>query len=548
MGTGRHKLSANSKKIEILGLLFLASTFSAQAQIQTSPSDVTSINPLAGAPSVEELERRRKAGVVLPGVRSAISYSTNINLEDNGRPNKGGQFVLEVTPYVRAEADTARLKYRLDYSIANLVALDTGQRILGRQSLQSSVTASLSGDWLWVDASGIIANTYADLFGPLSADPNVSFVNSAQIRTFSISPFIRTRFGGIADGLFRYGIQWTDTSSGLVEQSRLNHVLSADIRGANVDGRNWNWSWSGEHTIRKFGNANVKRNFGIGSAYFVPTPSVRLTGSVLYDQIDGLVARNGARRGTGGGFGIEWNPLDSTQLNIKSNQRYYGNSTRFSLSHNSRFLVTSVDFSKGATGSLDSSIFSIDPGSVFGNAAVSSSPLYRSFIAQNLRLGYGIPFGAGLIDDTYILEQKLGASLGLIGARNALTLNVSYSKRDTSLFVTVIPTGQSGPRGGGAGISGRYNGLIELGSASLDYRLKLDGRSTLNGTLTLNRSEAPTAGFYSRSTTLSAGVQTKLTTDVQAGAGIRRTEGKTNGLTSTVFEESAIFGTVDVKF
>jgi uncharacterized protein (PEP-CTERM system associated) len=546
MDTVRRNLSQVRWRLSVPALAFLFST-AVQGQT-TSPSDIAPVDPFANAPTPEELEKRRKAGVVTTGVRSAISYSTNVNLEDEGRPNKGGQFVLEVTPYMRAEADMARLKYKLSYSIANLVNLSNGQRILGRQRLESAATAALAGDWLWIDGSGTIANTYADLFGPLSADPNVAFVNSAQIRTFSLSPYVKTRFGGIADGTFRYGLQWTSTSANAVEQSRLNHTFSGDVRGANVDGQNWNWSWSGEHTIRKFGNSDIKRNFGIGSAYFVPTPALRLTGSVLYDQIDGLTARNGAKKGTGGGFGIEWNPADSTQLAVKSSQRYYGNSSRVTLSHVSRFLFASLDFSKGATGSLDSSVFSIDPGSVFGDSAVVSSPLYRNFITQNLRLGYGIPFGAGLIDDTFILEKKLGTAFGLIGIRNTLTFNLSYSQRDTSLFITAVPSGSSGPRGGGVGVSGRFNGLIEFSTASLDYRLKLDGRSTINGTLSVLKSEAPTSGFSSRSTTLSAGIQTRINADTQAGAGVRRSEGKTNGLTSTVFEENAIFGTVDIRF
>jgi uncharacterized protein (PEP-CTERM system associated) len=524
--------------------LCLAATSLGVAQAQ-------SFTPVESSPSQispEEVENKRKSGSLLPGVRSSLSYSTNSSLENAGSPNRRSDFILEVTPYIRAESEAARFKYKLDYSISNLYRAKTGDSIIGRQRLQSNITAALAGDWLWVDGSGLIANTVADLFGPLSADPNTSFVNSSQIRTFSISPYIRSRLFGLADGTFRYGLQWTDTSRNTIEQSKFIHTLSSDIRGSEVDGRNWNWSWGGEQTRRTFGTENVVRNFAIGSAYWVPVTSVRLTGSVVYDQIDRLRARNGDTKGLGPGLGIDWNPLDNTRIQAQAIRRYYGNSINSSISQTGQFFVASLNYNKGAVGSVDSTVFSIDPGSVFSNGAVSSNPAYRALIAQNLRLGYGIPYSAGLIDDTYVIEQKLGASIGLIGVRNSLTFNLYRNERNTDLFITAVPGGGSGPRGGGVGISSRFNGIVVVLNGNMDYRYKFDSRTNLNIGLSHSKNESTTIGFSSRSTTLSAGLSTKLTADAQAGAGIRRTEGQTNGLDRSKFEDTSLYGTIDVRF
>ncbi len=522
----------------------------AQSESQNLPQ-----SPTVG--SSADLEQKRKAGVLLPGVRTALSYSSNINLESDsvdangnivGNPNRSGDFVLEISPYFRGESESQRLKYKFDYSVSNLFRLKSGEKIIARHRFQGNTTASVAGDWLWLDASGLIANTYADLFGPLSVDPNVSFTNVAQVRTASLSPYVRSRILGVADATFRYGLQWNGSTRNVPEQSKLIHVLSADFRGSEVDGRNWNWSWGGEHTIRKLGSANIVRNFSMGSAYWVPTPSLRLTASAVYDQIDGLVARNGARKGLGPGIGIDWNPYDQAQIKINAINRYYGNSYNASISHSGNFLVGALYLNKGASGSVDSTILSIDPGSVFGSSAVTSNPLYRALLAQNLRLGYGIPYGSGLIEDTYILETRVGGSLGLIGIRNSLTANVYATKRDTSLFISTIPAGQSGPRGGGVGFSGRFNGLIEILSANLDYVYKFDSRSTLNLSLSHLNVNAQTAGFSSKSTTFSAGVATRVTPDTQLGAGIRRTDGSGTGFSKTKFEDNAVFGTVDLRF
>jgi uncharacterized protein (PEP-CTERM system associated) len=507
--------------------------------------------------SAEEVERRKRTATLLPGVRTSLSYSSNVNLESDtldangkstGSPQRSGDFVLEITPYVRAESEAQRLKYKLDYSLSNLYRFRTNEKIIARHRFQGNVTAALSGDWLWLDATGLIANTYADLFAPLAVDPNVSFTNVAQIRSLSLSPYIRTRLLGIADGTFRYGLQWNGNSSNAVEQSKFIHVLSADLRGSEVDGRNWNWSWSGEHTIRKFGNVDIRRNFSIASGYWVPTPSVRLTGSAVYDQIDGLTARNGKRKGLGPGIGLDWSPYEQGQIKINAINRYYGNSYNVAISHVSNQLIATFNASKGASGSVDSSILSVDPGSVFGTGSVTNNPLYRALIAQNLRLGFGIPYGAGLIDDTYILETRAGLSLGVNGIRNSLTLNLFGTRRDTSLFVTAIPSGASGPRGGGVGFSGRFNGLVDVASAALDYKYKFDARSNLSLSLTHLQIDSPTVGSTSKSTSLTAGVTTKLTPDAQVGAGLRRSEGSTTGLVRSKFDDTAIFGTLDVRF
>jgi uncharacterized protein (PEP-CTERM system associated) len=558
MGMVRHNKPSNAA-LNSLGFVvsLLTLSLNAQAQGTGNLADPQNIPQSPTDASADEVERRKRTATLLPGVRTALSYSTNVNLESDvldangqsiGKPRKSGDFVLEVTPYIRAESEAQRLKYKLDYSVSNLYRFRTNEKIIGRHRFQGNLTAPLSGDWLWLDATGLIANTYADLFSPLAADPNVSFTNVSQIRSVSLSPYIRTRFLGIAQGTFRYGLQWNGNSNNAVEQSKFIHVLSSDIRGSEVDGQNWNWSWSGEHTIRKYGTVDIRRNFSIASGYWVPTPSVRLTGSAVYDQIDGLIARNGKKKGLGPGIGLDWSPYEQGQIKINAINRYYGNSYNVAASHIGNQLIATFNASKGASGSVDSSILSIDPGSVFGSGSVTNNPLYRSLIAQNLRLGFGIPYGAGLIEDTYILETRAGMSLGIIGLRNSLTLNLFGTRRDTSLFVTAVPSGASGPRGGGVGVSGRFKGIVDVGSASLDYKYKFDARSNLNLSLTHLQIDAPFIGSTSKSTSLTAGVTTKLTPDAQIGAGIRKSEGSTTGLVRTKFDDTAVFGTLDVRF
>jgi uncharacterized protein (PEP-CTERM system associated) len=514
-----------------------------------SQGDPAVLSPTVNNQTAEDLEKRKKTGSLLPGFRASTTYSTNANLDPRGVASTNGDFIVLLAPYLRGESEAPRLRYKIDLGLNNLYRVRSGEKILGRFNLNSKFTAALAGDYLWLDGSGVVANTNRDLFGKLNADPNIAFTNVAQVRQFALSPYFKTRLGGFAESTLRYGLQFNDNTANVVEQSKLIHTVSADIRGADSDSRTWNWSWGGEYSLRKYGQQDISRRFSIGSVYWVPTPSLRLTGSAVYDQVDGVKSRDGKVRGFGPGIGVDVSLSERTKADFKVIKRYYGTSNNFSFNHYSQSLYASANYSKGVTGSVDSGIFSIDPGSVFGNYAVVNNPVYRSFLAENLRLGYGVPYGAGLINDTYILQKRAGGSIGLVGLRSSLTANLYRDSRDTTIFVTVLPSGLSGPRTGNIGtLSGNFNGVIDLTSASLDYRYRFDARSALVASYSLDKSKASTANLGSQTGSVKVGISTKLSPDLEVGGGVRYTKGKVIGDTPSEFDDKAIFGTVDLRF
>ncbi len=558
--TVRSKLTKQTKRSTLEAAKWLLSaSFAVVANVSfAQPQEPPTTSPTIDNKEADELAKRKVGGSLLPGVRSAFSYQTNASLEADGVRSNSNDFLLEVTPYIRAESKAPRLNYLLDYSLTNILRVRSGEKILGRQRLQSNLNASVAGDWLWLDLGGLIASVNNDPFGPLSADPGIAFTNVASIKTFSFSPYIRSRIGGFADSTWRYGFQTSKLTSINLNQAPRTHSLSSDIKGTQIDGGNWNWSWSGELQRRQYGNSNIDRKFSNASVYVVPTPSLRLSGSAIYDEISGVTSRDGKTRGIGPGIGIDWNPLDRTQLSVKASKRYYGNTASLDLYHSTSLFVFGANYSKGINGSIDSSIFSIEPGAALNpSSAITNNPAYQSLIAQNLRLGYGIPYAAGLVEDSFVKEQKAQLTAGLVGIRNSITLGVSAIERASSIFVSAVPTGGSSPRGGGFGVSGRYVGLLRLYTGTLDHSYKFDARSLWLSSLSYTESETPASvGLGSRSLSASTGFNTQITPDTQAGAGLRYTKGKyknlpvqpDGSLTTKTFDNASIYGTVNVRF
>jgi uncharacterized protein (PEP-CTERM system associated) len=517
-------------------------------QLQPATPD-SLISPTVDNTLAADLEKRKKTGSLLPGVRSSLEYSTNYNLDARSVTSKNADFIGVIVPYLRAESESPRLRYKLDLGLNNVYRIRTKESILGRVNLQSKLTAAVAGDYLWVDATGIVANTNRDLFGKLDVDPNLAFTNTAQVRQVSVSPYLKSRLGGFADTTVRYGVQYNDNTATAFEQSKFIQTVSGDIRGVETNGRNWNWSVSGEFSRRKFGDNNVDRRFSIASLYWVPITALRLTGSGVFDQIAGVTSRDGKTKGFGPGIGIDLSLDEQTRAEAKLIKRYYGTSQNFNFSHYSKFMLASLSYNKGVAGSVDSGIFSIDPGSVYGNYAVVNNPIYRTFLAESLRVGYGVPYGAGLIKDTFILERKLGGSFGLIGLRNTLTLNAYRNRRDTTIFAVTTPGLLTGPRAGTLpSLSGTYEGLITLTEFSLDYRYRFDSRTALLVSYSNLKNQADSAKLASQTSSIKTGVSTKLTPDIEVGGGMRYSKSRISGDAPSDSDDKAIFGSIDFRF
>ena len=155
--------------------------------------------------------------IITPRLTLGEIYSDNINLSDD---DKEGDLITEITPGINISGKSARLEAELDYQIQNLIFLsNTGESNIFQQ-LNANATAEVTRGFFFVDARSRIGQSVVDADGTISRNNFNTSGNQTNFYAYGVSPYIRPRFGGYADGTFRYSldhVRYDDSVSNSVE-------------------------------------------------------------------------------------------------------------------------------------------------------------------------------------------------------------------------------------------------------------------------------------------------------------------------------------------
>jgi len=479
-----------------------------------------------------------------PGVRATATWSNNIGHRAHGGDS---DVVLEVSPYIVAESTAPRANYRLFYQLRNFVRLREGDTNFFRHALNAQGSFALIDDRFGVDLAGYMGTINASPTGPISADPASSFANTANIRSFSISPWYRDVLGRLATYQLGYTLTQSSGHSGFTT-AKLAQQASAQVDGIPVAASKWNWRWAGQIQRREFNN-NVTRDRQHSSftVFYSMYPSLRVYGMVDYEYIEGLRNQDGDNDGYGPGAGFDWSPFERTTINASVSKRFYGTVGNFGISHTMQRATMGLRYSRAVLTSADASLLMFDPSSITsgGFGPNQSNPVLSSLLSRGILLPPGTILGQGMFTDAAILDRRLTAFWALRGARNALTFTGYLSDRDST--TELQPTTQFTGIRGSATFGGIFTGEIRERGIVASYARTLDGRSTLDFTVDRRRIESATAFFETQLTTFRVGYLTWITSDLSAFGGVRRTLQTGEGRGST-YNENAVYGGVDLRF
>jgi uncharacterized protein (PEP-CTERM system associated) len=523
-----------------LSLLLLVGTSLALAQTAASPQ--TSAVPSAELPASggSDLPTRKEEIKFLPGVRSTLTYSSNLSKSAGGSSG----FVGEVSPYLDGSIDSDRTKGQV------YATLRTFFRTQGGSSATPDVRASgqtaLLGDWLWISGNASVFSLATNPLSAVTFDPAAANVTSIQFRQLQLSPYIQGRFGTFADYQARYSIGTSSTNADVV-LARLDQRFSGSLKSGPQFNR-WGWETNGEVQRRTFDNIPTQnRNSASASVFVLPIPELRVGASVNYDQI-GNFSVNGKTSGTGLGLFADWTPSSRTSVSASAKRLYYGTVGKLGISHRFGFLTGALSYDKNVVTSSDASVLTLSPSALFGAGGFSANlnPVFNQLAAQNLLQSYSSIIGGGVLSDFIVLNNSLSASLGYSSPINSLVLLGVRSRRDTdatraqSTFSFLAPTNP-------AVLSSINLSAFNTNSLSLDWTQNLDSKSSFGirvSRINIETNGAVVAAGKSAVNLIQSTYRTKLTTDTSAIFGLRHTSQK--GVVN--FDETAIFGTLDVRF
>jgi hypothetical protein len=131
---------------------------------------------------------------VTPNLTVSERYTDNVNLAPAG-PRKESDLITEVRPGVNISKVGRRLKVNINYSLQSLTYLNNNQNNNLNHQLNAVVNAELLEDFLFLDVNSAVYQTNINALAPIGLGNANATNNLTTVGTYSISPYIRKRFG-----------------------------------------------------------------------------------------------------------------------------------------------------------------------------------------------------------------------------------------------------------------------------------------------------------------------------------------------------------------
>lgn len=495
------------------------------------------------APGIGAAQESSAADPVAPGQGArAFSLTPSASLRetwtDNYRltPDAQSDLVSEATLAVRAVANGRRLRGTLDYAATALGYARHSDENDVQHTLYGNGTAELLQDRVFLDARASVAQQQVSAFGTTSTDNALANRNRTEVRTLSLSPYLRGPLGSSAQYELRFNRDTTSNSSfGVGNYTNTGWQLQAQ---GGESRRTSAWSLTANSQKVDYDQGSTSQ-----TELLRGTLSLPLTSSITATAIAGA-ERNDLRSSdmetsSLSGAELAWVPSERTSLTARVERRYFGTSHAVSFSF--RTPRTVWTFTDSTDASTSSSRSGSGQGTVYDLlytqfASQFPSPADRDAAVRSFLALYGIDPNSvvipGFLTASPTLQRVQAVSLALMGIRTTVIFQASQTS--TRQLRRATDTGDD--------LAG--NGSVRQRGFTTSVSHRLTPSTSANSSLSWQRTEGDNSrGSSLRS--LSAGLSTQLGPRTQAQLSARYT--RSNGSFSP-YTERAVVATLGYQF
>jgi uncharacterized protein (PEP-CTERM system associated) len=386
------------------------------------------------APASSSEQQRRGGWQIVPSIGVRGTLTDNVDQAPSGQAHS--DFITEIIPGILIDGQGARVKLHLDYRMDNLIYARDSNRNNLQNNLDAFGTLEAIENFFFIDARAAIDQEAISPFGARPSNPTTVNDNRTETRTYQVSPYLRGRFGDVADYLLRYDYNDLTNKSDSAGDSQVS-VLTARVNGTTrLSALTWTAEAIGQRAdYSQSRDTEDDRARGIITYAFDPQFRVSATGG--YERNDYITLEKTGNSTYGGGF--DWAPTPRTRLHGDWERRFFGSGWNYTFSHHLPHLSIALSDVRDVTTDAQNRVGS--PGYTAAYdllfAALASSvpdPIDRASQVQQILNGGTIPPGLGLPADFVVgspyVERRQQASVALLGVRNTLTLSVYKSTRD----------------------------------------------------------------------------------------------------------------------
>jgi len=368
-----------------------------------------------------------------PSVSGQATYTDNYR---QAHDNTQDALILSVTPGFSLQSQgSRRIQAAVTYGLSGIARFADDDSTDVNHHLAANAKAELVNDFLFFDATAGVTQELISLTGS-PADATVNNANRATVGTYSLSPYVRHRFGTFANAEARYTL-----SGALFQNNAANDVTSNQLQASLTSGTQFNdLSWGLDYSYRDAtvqGGADATfEHYGARAGYAL-TRHVRVFGTLGYDNND--YATQGARvSGRSWSLGVGWAPTRRTHIDVSAGRSYFGRTYGLDFTHRTARTVWTANYSEGAT-DISQQLLSNQPlvawqcaGGLFFNQGLLPPTGQTDCVSLGTAPAGSVPIG--LANGISITKTLRGAASWSHG-RSSLGLNVFDTRRQFQQLV-----------------------------------------------------------------------------------------------------------------
>lgn len=494
---------------------------------------------------------------VRPSVQLRETYSDNVALSNDATKQDG--FVTELNPRINLLHKSRRLTAAIDYS-KQLYTYTGGRRegtASDSQNLAASAKAELIDELLTVDAQAAIGQQSNSAFGPQVQGNGFANANRSEVRSFSVTPVLRHRFGTTAVTQLLYSRDRVESDNGAFGSSSGDTLQATIASGAAFRQFGWSLSYSDQTIQDSIAQGSSSDNLSATLSYrYSPLLTLSVTGGREHYQFDGQAADDNS--GQYWNLGFNWVPSGRTEIQFNAGRRQFGDTYFLNATHRSRHSVWSANYSDSITTTRSEFLQSgrIDTASLLDRLFIASVPdaaaraqVVAAYIRAN-GLPPTLPNSVNYLSNRYVLQHQFQLAVAFSSARTTLLLSVYDNRRD-ALSRVAVDDDLLGLSGGTINDNTRQSGV----NAGLNWRMSPRSGINLNTTYAKVRSVSDLREENNRSVSLNMTHQfqplltgTLEVRHYRGGAGLLGAPGNSGAFNAGAYTENAVSASLTKTF
>lgn len=370
---------------------------------------------------------------VTPRLTLVETYTDNVTLATQG--NEKSDFITQISPGVSLTGTGARLKVNANYTMQNIFYANesNGNRIA--QQLNAGANAELIKNFFFLDSTANIGQQNISLLGPLTTNNENITNNRTNVKTYSISPYIRHDFSNFASSQARYTHNAVYTGVEGQSGSQSDRILFSLTSGSAFRTLSWGLQYSNQK-ISGLGTSGGNEQYR-GNLRYRVSSKFSLTGTSGYQKFS-YISTTGKSAGSFWTAGFVWTPSARTNITANTGKAFFGTTYTLSASHRTRRSAWSLNYNQNITTSRDQFLATaaIDTASFLNQLWTSSIPdsvvrqqTVDAFILDNgLSASYVDPIN--FVTNRFFLQKRLQGTVALSGVRNTLVFSMFHMLRE----------------------------------------------------------------------------------------------------------------------